>query len=159
MLRHGFEVYTGCYTRMGRYNRELSARWSFGSLYSRGCYFQGGVIIRRLQYRHHREVHPSLHVVVQSASRWSIRFPSYAHQGASFREMIFSRNNFFLCKGDFRNVFRIPCLLTIYVIRSNTKGMGFSHMLRKCFRPLLSRKSMVSRCRTTLLFSPKQNKK
>ena len=35
---------------MGRYNRELSARWSFGLLYSRGCYFQGGVIIQRLLY-------------------------------------------------------------------------------------------------------------
>ena len=28
----------------------ISARWSFGSLYSRGCYYQGGVIIQRLRY-------------------------------------------------------------------------------------------------------------
>ena len=33
---YGFNVYTGLYTSMGRYNRELSVRWSFGSLYARG---------------------------------------------------------------------------------------------------------------------------
>ena len=47
---HGFQVYTWHYTHMGHYNRELSARRSFGSLYSRGCYFQGGVIIQRLRH-------------------------------------------------------------------------------------------------------------
>ena len=28
----------------GRYNRELSARWSFGVLYSRGCYLKGALL-------------------------------------------------------------------------------------------------------------------
>ena len=50
VLQRGFEVYTWRYSRMGRYNQELSARWSFGLLYSRGCYFQGGIIIQRLWY-------------------------------------------------------------------------------------------------------------
>ena len=33
---YGFNIYTGLYTSMGHYNRELSVRWSFGSLYARG---------------------------------------------------------------------------------------------------------------------------
>ena len=37
-------------TCMGCYNLELSARYSFGALYSRGCCIQGGVIIQRLRY-------------------------------------------------------------------------------------------------------------
>ena len=41
-----FLVSTYDYTCMSRYNRELSARWSFGALYSRGCYFQEGIIIQ-----------------------------------------------------------------------------------------------------------------
>ena len=50
VLWRDFKIYTGHYTRVGRYNRELRARWSFGLLYSRGCYFHGGVIIQRLRY-------------------------------------------------------------------------------------------------------------
>ena len=41
MLRCGFEVYTGCYTRMGHYNRELSA---IGEVLGR--YIQGGVTFK-----------------------------------------------------------------------------------------------------------------
>ena len=35
---------------MGRYSQELSVRWSFGLLHSRGCYFQAGVIIQCPRY-------------------------------------------------------------------------------------------------------------
>ena len=41
--------YTGRYTCMGRYNRELSGRWSLRRYYQRGVTFKGA-IIQRLQY-------------------------------------------------------------------------------------------------------------
>ena len=41
---YGFELYTRRYTHVGGYNRELSIRWSFGSLYSRRCYFTYSVL-------------------------------------------------------------------------------------------------------------------
>ena len=45
------QSYTRQYTCMGQYNRELhNAWWSFGSLHSRRCYFQGSVTIQHQQY-------------------------------------------------------------------------------------------------------------
>ena len=39
------QSYTRCHTCMGRYNRELSARWSFG-----GNIFKGGLLSRESYY-------------------------------------------------------------------------------------------------------------
>ena len=67
---------------MGRYNQELSARWSFGSLYSRGCYFRGGVIIQRLRYTHLSSVYPPLtpsHPHILTPSHPHILTPSHPH--------------------------------------------------------------------------------
>ena len=58
----------------------------------------------------HREGRSSVHIMVKSDLPYHIPFPSYAHQGASSRELIINRINLTPSKGDFRNVFRTHVL-------------------------------------------------